>query len=158
MESAIYKRNIEVVRYLISINAAHNVSVRYLHNNEWARTPITVPAAELACGVGAFDIMELLLQSYPEDKPSYTNCLHYLVASYEYYPSRIFFASNTTPFAQWSQWRNGENTALAAEKIIALGGDPNALPEYGSTLHSKIFRSFTNKLLIILLENGMDPN
>lgn len=158
MESAIYKRNIEVVRYLIGINAAHKVSVRYLHNNEWARTPITVPAAELACGVGAFDIMELLLQSYPEDKPNYTNCLHYLVASYEYYPSRIFFASDTTPFAQWSQWRNGENTALAAEKIIALGGDPNALPEYDSTLHSKVFRSFTNKLLITLLENGMDPN
>lgn len=155
MESAIYKRNIEAVRYLISINAAHKVSVRYYNiDGYWARTPVNVPAAELACGVAAFDIMELLLESYPEDKPNYTNCLHYLIASFDYYPSGHFFMlHNTIP-----EWRNGENTAIAAQKIMALGGAPNALPEYGSTLHSMIFRTFTNKLLVTLLEQGMDPN
>lgn len=155
MESAIYKRNIEAVRYLISINAANKVSVRFHdHRPQWARTPVNVPAAELACGVAEFEIMELLLESYPEDKPNYTNCLHYLVASFDYYPSGHFFMLNN-PIPDW---RNGENTAIAVEKIIALGGDPNALPEYGSTLHSKIFRTFTNKLLITLLEHGLDPN
>lgn len=155
MESAIYKRNIEVVRYLIGINAAHKVSVRYSKlDSHWARTPVTVPAAELACGVAAFDIMQLLLESYPEDKPNYTNCLHYLVASFDYYPSGHFFMLNN-PIPDW---RNGENTAIAAKKIMALGGDPNAVPEYGLPLNSKVFRTFTNKLLTTLLEHGMDPN
>lgn len=155
MEAAIYNRNLDAVKYLTSINAAHNVSVRYLNlNSQWARTPVNVPAAELACGVAAFDIMELLLESYPEDKPNYTNCLHYLVASFDYYPSGHFFTLNNPA----PNWRNGENTAIAAKKIMALGGDPNALPEYGSPLHSKVFRTFTNKLLTTLLEQGLDPN
>lgn len=155
MEAAIYKRNIEAVRYLISINAANKVSIRYSdYNPQWVRTPVTIPAAELACGVAAFDIMDLLLESYPEDKPNYTNCLHYLIASYHYYPTGHFFMLNN-PIPEW---RNGENTALAAEKIIALGGDPNALPDYGVTLYENVLTPKTNSLLSTLLEKGMDPN
>jgi ankyrin repeat protein len=155
MEAAIYKRNIEAVRYLISINAANKVSIHHTDNTQWVRTPVTIPAAELACGVATFDIMDLLLESYPEDKPNYTNCLHYLIASYHYYPSLWFFSRNKNPIPQW---RNGENTALAAEKIIALGGDPNALPNYGVTLYEKVLEPQNNNLLSTLLENGMDPN
>lgn len=155
MESAIYNRNIKAVRYLISINAANKVSVRFQdHRPQWARTPVNVPAAELACGVAEFEIMTLLQESYPEDKPNYTNCLHYLVASYNYYPTGHFFTlNNPVP-----QWRNGENTALAVEKIIALGGEPNTMPDYGVSMYEMVLTSKTNNLLKVLLENGMDPN
>jgi len=155
MEAAIYSRNLEAVNYLTSINAAHKVSVRYLnHNRQWARTPVNVPAAELACGVAEFDIMQVLLERYPEDKPNYTNCLHYLVASYNYYPSGHFFLLNNPA----STWRDGENTAKAVEKIIALGGDPNAMPKYGRSMYEMVLSPQTNTLLKALLENGMDPN
>lgn len=156
MEAAIYKRNIEAVRYLISINAANKVSISYSDYTQWVRTPVTIPAAELACGVAAFDIMDLLLESYPEDKPNYTNCLHYLIvtASYHYYSTgHSFKINNPIP-----DWRNGENTALAAEKIIALGGDPNTLPDYGVPMYGSVLIPESNNLLSTLLENGMDPN
>jgi len=158
MEAAIYHKNIEAVRYLISINAANQVSPMFIGlDGMWTRTAVNVTAAELACGVAAFDIMELLLESYPSEKLNYTNCLHYLVASYQYYPSQHFAIQRDSQVKN-KDWRNGKNTAIAVEKIIALGGDPNTPPEYGLTLHGNVFRSFTNNMLTALLEHGMDPN
>ncbi len=152
MESAIYNRNLDVVKYLTSINAANKVSVRFINsNNQWDRTPVNVSAAELACGVAAFDIMALLLESYPDDKVNYTNCLHYLVASYSYYPSGHFFILNNPA----PNWRDGENTAIAVKKIIDLGGDPNGTPEYGIPMYEKVLTAATDNLLNTLLENGM---
>ncbi|RCX02237.1 hypothetical protein [Marinomonas foliarum] len=154
MEAAIYNRNLDAVKYLTSINAAHKVSIRYLNlNNQWARTPVNVPAAELACGVAEFDIMQVLLERYPDDTLNYTNCLHYVVSSYSYYPDHFAVLKNPAP-----TFRDGKNTAIAVQKIIDMGGDPNKLPEYGSPLYESIFTSTTNNLLTALLENGLDAN
>lgn len=155
MEAAIYNRNLEAVKYLSSINAAHKVSVRFFGSGgEWERTPATIPAAELACGVAEFEIMEFLLERYPDDTPNYTNCLHYVVSTISYYPSAHFFMlKNPAP-----TFRDGKNTAIAVQKIIDMGGDPNKLPEYGSPLYESVFTSTTNNLLTALLENGLDAN
>lgn len=156
MEAAIYLRNIDAVRYLISINAAHQTSLKYPDYAKWRRdvpaitqwARIEVPAAELACSVGAFDIMELLIDSYPAEKPNYTNCLHYLIASY--------------PYRELDAEGNGkqatDDITISVEKIIALGGDPAALPDHGITLYENVLKPKTNQLLLTLLENGMDPN
>ena len=155
MEAAIYNRNLEAVKYLSSINAAHKVSVRFSGpGGEWMRTPANIPAAELACGVAEFEIMAFLLERYPDDAPNYTNCLHYVVSTISYYPSGHFFIlKNPAP-----TWRNGENTAIAVQKIIEMGGEPNKLPEYASPMYELVFSSKTNNLLIALLKNGLDAN
>lgn len=154
MEAAIYNRNLDAVKYLTSINAAHKVSIRYLNiNNQWARTPVNVPAAELACGVAEFEIMQVLLERYPDDIPNYTNCLHYVVSSYLYYPDHFALLKNPAP-----TFRDGKNTAIAVQKIIGMGGDPNKLPKYGSPLYESVFTPTTNNLLTALLENGLDAN
>ncbi len=168
MESAIYKRNIEAVRFLISTNSANKVSVHYYQFNpsiqsfNWARTPTTIPAAELACGVGAFDIMALLLQHYPQDIPNYTNCLHYYIASFNYYPS-FEDARIPSPFFRVKSpnlraWRTDENTAIAAQKIIDLGANPNNMPNYARSMYHMVVAHPTNHLLTTLLKAGMDPN
>ena len=168
MESAIYKRNIEAVRFLISTNSANKVSAHYYQYNpsiksfNWVRTPTTIPAAELACGVGAFDIMALLLQHYPQDIPDYTNCLHYYISSFHYYPSfkdtRIASPFFRVRSPNLRAWRTDENTAIAAQKIIDLGADPNAMPDYGQLMYHQVVVHPTNHLLTTLLEAGMDPN
>lgn len=168
MASAIYKRNIEAVRFLISTNSANKVSAHYSQYNpsiqsfNWVRTPTTIPAAELACGVGAFDIMALLLQHYPQDIPNYTNCLHYYIASFNYYPSfedtRIPSPFFRVKSPNIRAWRTGENTAITAQKIIDLGANPNAMPDYGRTMYHMVVSLPTNHLLTVLLEAGMDPN
>lgn len=155
-EAAIYLRNIDAVRYLISINAAHQASVKYPDYATWRRdvpaitqwARVEVPAAELACGVGAFDIMELLIDSYPDEKPNYTNCLHYFIASYPY--------RNLDAEANGKQ--DIDDITSSVEKIIALGGEPAAIPNHGITLYENVLTPNTNQLLITLLENGMDPN
>lgn len=155
MEAAIYNRNLDAVKYLSSINAAHKVSIWFSGSSgEWERTPVNIPAAELACGVAEFEIMEFLLEHYPDDIPNYTNCLHYIVSTISYYPSVHFFMlKNPAP-----TFRDGKNTAIAVQKIIDMGGDPNKLPEYGSPLYESVFTSTTNNLLTALLENGLDAN
>ena len=155
MEAAIYNRNLDAVKYLSSINAAHKVSVRFnALTRQWQRTEVNIPPAELACGIADFEIMAFLLERYPDEKPNYTNCLHYLVASLTYYPSGHFFMlRNPAP-----TFRNGENTAVAVQKIIDLGGEPNTLPEYGVPMYGSILSSNTNNLLETLLKNGMDAN
>jgi hypothetical protein len=156
MEAAIYLRNIDAVRYLISINAAHQTSVKYPDYAKWRRdvpgttqwARVEVPAAELACSVGAFDIMQLLIDSYPNEKPNYTNCLHYFIASY--------------PYRDLDAEGNGnqdiDDITSSVEKIIALGGEPAAIPNHGITLYENVLTPNTNQLLLTLLENGMDPN
>lgn len=168
MELAIYSHNLEAVRYLIRINAANSTTIRIPDYNLWSRntpaatlwTRVNVPAAELACSVGAFDIMELLLESYPGEKPNYTNCLHYLIASYSYYPSyqSLEGAAIFNLGRKSSDLRSGDNTAIAAQKIIALGGDPSVLPDHGITMYEGVLESSSNDLLSTLLKHGLDPN
>ncbi|MBR7888823.1 hypothetical protein J9B83_07680 [Marinomonas sp. A79] len=154
MEAAIYNRNLEAVRYLSSIDAAHTVSVRFYGKNQWQRTPINIPPAELACGIAEFEIMAFLLERYPDEKPNYTNCLHYLVSSISYYPSAHFFIlKNPAP-----TFRNGSNTAIAAQKILDMGAQINTLPEYGLPMYDSILSSNTNNLLLVLLNNGLDAS
>jgi ankyrin repeat protein len=155
MEAAIYNRNLDAVKYLSSIDAAHKVSVRFnALTGQWQRTEVNIPPAELACGVADFETMAFLLERYPDEKPNYTNCLHYLVASLSYYPSGHFFIlKNPAP-----TFRNGENTAVAVQKIIDLGGEPNTQPEYGVPMYNSVLSSNTNDLLVTLLKNGMDAN
>jgi|GEM_PF-5612007 len=149
MEAAIYLRNIDAVRYLISINAAHQTSVKYPDYAKWRRdvpgttqwARIEVPAAELACSVGAFDIMELLIDSYPDEKPNYTNCLHYFIASYPY--------RDLDPLVNGKQ--DIDDITRSVEKIIALGGDPAASPSHGITLYENVLTPNTNQLLLTLL-------
>lgn len=156
MEAAIYLRNIEAVGYLASIGAENKVSVHFYQHPSWQRTPANIPAAELACGVGAFEIMELLLQKYPDDKPDYTNCLHYLVSNYTYYPGvRPFFRKNDPALRSW---RTPAYQAQAVQKVIGLGATHDKLPTYGAAMYGEILNNPGTAVLSTLLKNGLNPN
>ncbi|MBU2870557.1 ankyrin repeat domain-containing protein [Colwellia sp. E2M01] len=154
---AIYHRNIDAVRYLISQDAVHNVSIWHRPvEGGFRATPVNVPAAELACGLGAFDIMELLEKTYPVQKVNYTNCLHYLVGS-GYVSMKYSFRHERTQ----AEINSG------VKKLLALGGDPMVLPEYGRPMQLDVLHDLTiNRstaserlaLLKILLDHGVDPN
>ncbi|MBU2874179.1 ankyrin repeat domain-containing protein [Marinobacter salexigens] len=163
MEAAIYLRNIEAVGYLASIGAKNKVSVHYYQYPNWQRTPANIPAAELACGVGAFEIMELLLQKYPDDKPDYTNCLHYLVSNYMYYPSAEYQSARRGPYFRKNDpalrsWRTQAYQAQAVQKVIGLGAAHDKLPTYGTAMYAAILDDPGNAVLSTLLKNGLNPN
>ncbi|MEP0071059.1 MAG: hypothetical protein ABJE79_00020 [Marinomonas sp.] len=155
--SALYHGNIDAIRYLISQDAIHNVSIWHsLPEGGFKVTPVNIPAAELACGLGAFDIMSLLQTTYPEQKVNYTNCLHYLVG--------LGHLSMTYSIPHEHTQANINN---GVKKVLALGGDPTVMPEYGRAMQLDVMHDLTiNRssvserlaLLKMLLDHGVDPN
>ncbi|MEX1669972.1 hypothetical protein AB4876_13710 [Zhongshania guokunii] len=150
-ESAVLHNNIEAIHYLISIDAIHPVSAQYQDDkNNTHYSPVNVPAAEYACGVGSFEIMALLQEHDQTQTVNYTNCLHYIL-----YSQNIRFIKKASP----------DELNSRIEKVISLGGDINKAPEYGQPLQAYLFddlneqnlshREFISRLEL-LEKNGLE--
>ena len=146
MESAIFNRNLEAVEYLVSVNAPKLVSLRWADplSGAWKRTPVNIPAAEMACAMGEMEIMKYLQKAHPEDKVNYTNCLNYYVS--------------TGLTTDKKSLRHG-HAGSVVNTIIELGADVNGQPEYGRSLHSgllglEVYTGLQEALLI----HGLDVN
>lgn len=150
-ESAVLHNNIEAIRYLISIDAIQPVSVRYRDDkNNTHYSPVNVPAAEYACGVGGFEIMALLQEHDHTQTVNYTNCLHYIL-----YSQNLPFIKKASP----------DELNSRIEKVLSLGGNINKAPKYGQPLPAYIFNDLTDQVispspfisrLELLEKNGLD--
>lgn len=152
-ELAVYVRNEEALEYLMSIDAILPVRASYFDHIPSAKRSVSyISPAELACGIGAFEIMDLLQKYDSSQSINYTNCLHYQLSS------QILF-----PNPDETQTSINKNI----EKAIALGGDISSTPDYGRGLHFYLFDKKPTEIyqadvyrdrLDLLLNNGLDPN
>ncbi len=145
-EVAIFYHNNEAAEYLISIGATNKVSARW-HDpvtDILTRSELVIPAAELACGMGNFDMMNMYLQAYPGDKINYTNCLHQYVS----------YGASLDP-NQTEKGHIGE----VVDTIVSLGGNVGGAPEYGRPLYNSAldYKDYTG-LLQSLLNHGLNPH
>ena len=147
LESAIQLRSLESAKYILSLGAVRTVAMSWSDplTGKWMRT-YGRPVTELTCVKGYEQLHNYLRMQYPDERPNYTNCLHY-------------FISNKVELLERSPDPEHRIKKYIEWMIVAGGADPNQLPEYGSSLYFYYSDIGLDTLIQeTLLNNGLNPN